>query len=70
MSQTGWWSPEDVHILIYGACEYVTSDERRGFADEVKVRIIWQVILDYPGWLCNRRVITKWKNEAEEKGEM
>ena len=67
---TGWWSPEDVHILVHGACEYVTLDERRGFAGEVKVRIVWQVILDYPGWLCNHRVITRWKNEAEEKEEM
>ena len=62
-------APEDVHILISGAYGYVTLQGRRDFSDEIKVRVLWQVILiDYQGGLCNHKVLKRWK-EAEEKEE-
>lgn len=50
-------APKDVHVLILGACEYVTLHGRRDFADRIKVRILRRE--DYPGlsrWVdCNHR---------------
>ena len=74
--EAGWaeWcpSPQGVHILIPRTCDYFILDDRRDFADVIKLRILsWR---DYAGlskWAqYNHQDPWKWKREAGESEEM
>ena len=41
--------PQDAHCLIPATCEYVTLFGKRDFADVIKLRILDEICLDYPG---------------------
>lgn len=60
-------APQDVHILIYRTCKYVTLYGKRDFADAIKLRILR---LDYPGIPGGLNAITRalirGKQESEE----
>ena len=45
-------TPQVIHILIPGTCEYMALHDKRDFADLVNVKDFWGgeiIILDYPG---------------------